>query len=299
MKHTIHNPRIVEKAQLDQKEFKDINSLKVLVEKEAITLKLELDYKMSKTTREKDQMSEFMYYDGNLLIGYIGICQFGGDMLEVNGMVRPEYRRLGVFRQLFAQVKEEWKKREAEDLLLLTDANSLSGRSFIKSLGALHDHSEYDMLLKDGTTKQRPIHDLALRKAGNQDAKEISRQNAIYFQIDETDTALTLPEEEEKRGVTIYMAELNGQSVGKVHLEVSGGKGGIYGLGVLPEYRRKGYGRSILIQAVNILMEKQLSVIMLQVESKNENALSLYQSCGFKVTSTMEYYKLSKNDNNT
>jgi ribosomal protein S18 acetylase RimI-like enzyme len=33
---------------------------------------------------------------------------------------------------------------------------------------------------------------------------------------------------------------------------------------------------------------------MLQVAVKNKNALRLYKSCGFEVTSTMDYYRLSK-----
>ncbi|MPN31713.1 hypothetical protein SDC9_179187 [bioreactor metagenome] len=46
------------------------------------------------------------------------------------------------------------------------------------------------------------------------------------------------------------------------------------------------------MSAIEILKEKGAKDIMLQVEAKNSNALSLYKSCGFEETSTMNYYEL-------
>lgn len=140
---------------------------------------------------------------------------------------------------------------------------------------------------------------LTFRKANNADAWEIQRQNAIYFgdklEEDEAGDAregMIQPEEEEKRGMTIYLAELGQQIVGKVHIQLSPGIGGIYGLGVLPEYRGKGYGRAVLLKAIEKLKEANAGEIMLQVAVENANALGLYQSCGFVETSTMDYYEL-------
>ena len=95
----------------------------------------------------------------------------------------------------------------------------------------------------------------------------------------------------------IFLAEWNQVIIGKVHIERQNGVGGIYGLGVLPEYRGQGFGREILMKAVKELREKQAQQILLQVAVKNKKALSLYQSCGFKETSTMDYFKLTDNQN--
>jgi ribosomal protein S18 acetylase RimI-like enzyme len=104
---------------------------------------------------------------------------------------------------------------------------------------------------------------------------------------------ILLPEEEEKRGMTIYIAKKEDSVIGKVNLQMSeGGTGGIYGLGVLPEHRGKGYGRAVLVQAVEKLKEAKAIEIMLQVAAQNATALNLYKSCGFQETSVMDYYKL-------
>ncbi|TKD69985.1 GNAT family N-acetyltransferase [Pseudalkalibacillus hwajinpoensis] len=296
---TIENPSIKLKFSLDRADYEDIVILReCCLEKENITLKLELDYKLSKSLNEsigKDKINEFMFYDGRKLIGYMGICQFGSETIEVNGMVHPEFREMGVFRRLFSLVKDEWNKRESQHMLLLSDRKSTSGIEFIKSTGAHYENSEYEMFLIGEARGATALKNLNLRKALNRDAKEIARQNAIYFQVNSSEEDLTLPEEESKHGMDTFLAEINQTIIGKVHMEVQNGVGGIYGLGVLPEYRGKGYGRDILMKAVEKLKEKQVQQIMLQVAVKNSNALNLYQSCGFKETSTMDYFKLTKN----
>jgi ribosomal protein S18 acetylase RimI-like enzyme len=236
-----------------------------------------------------------MYYDDDNLIGYIGICRFGGNTLEVNGMVHPEYRRRGIFKTLFSLVKDEWYKRESQRLLLLCDHHSSSGLEFIRHSGNVtHDHSEYEMFLRSGSKQDVKANNVGLKKAMNLDAKEIAWQNSVYFDKEYKEEDLLLPEEEEKCGTSIYLAEVDNKVIGKVHLEVSEGNGGIYGLGVLPEYRNKGYGREILVRAIEKLKERNLKDIMLQVAVKNNRALNLYCSCGFEITSTMDYFEMQK-----
>jgi len=152
------------------------------------------------------------------------------------------------------------------------------------------------MYLTSNPSTDNPQFHVSLRKANNGDAREIARQNAIYFNTELKEDNLVLPEEEEKSGNLIYIGEVDNHTVGKVHVEVRNGVGGIYGLGVLPEYRGKGYGREILLLAIEQLKQQNVRDIMLQVAAKNATALNLYKSCGFTETSVMDYYELSKPD---
>ncbi|MBB6215404.1 ribosomal protein S18 acetylase RimI-like enzyme [Anaerosolibacter carboniphilus] len=294
----IGNLNIKLTGKLEENDYEDINNLQNLCLKvDQTALKLELDYKLGRGERKSENLNninEFMYYDRNKLIGYIGIGNFGGDTIEVNGMVHPDYRRRGVFKRLFSLVKDEWNKRESQKMLLLSDTNSISGLEFIKYTCASYDHSEYEMFLKSNARKNVLLNNVALRKATNNDAKEIAWQDSIYFDIEYKAEDISMPEEEEKYGSVTYIAEIDNKTIGKVRLEIIDGIGGIYGLGVLPEYRGKGYGREILTCAIEKLKEKNAKDIMLQVSVKNKSALNLYQSCGFEETSTMDYYKISK-----
>jgi len=291
---TITRPSIKLTPSLNQEDYNEILRLKeCCLEKEDVTLKLELDHKRNQSLNEsvKNRINEFMFYDDHVLIGYMGICQFGSEALELNGMVHPDYRRMGVFKRLFSFVQDEWNKRESKQMLLLSDRNSTPGIEFSKSTGAHYENSEYEMHLVGEASEAIDMTNLHFRKALKQDAKEIARQNAIYFHMNSEEE---FPEEASLGGMDVFLAEWNQSVVGKVHIEIQHGVGGIYGLGVLPEYRGQGFGREILMKAVKKLREKQAQQILLQVAVKNKNALKLYQSCGFKETSTMDYFKLTK-----
>ncbi len=305
------------KETINEEDYELINELQELCEKEDKTsLKLELDYKLSASLVNDNatclkNANEFMFFDDQYLIGYVGICHFGetASPIEVNGMVHPKYRQQGIFKKLFNLVIEEWKRRNSGDMLLLCDKKSKPGQEFIKNIGAQFKHTEYEMYLKDDILKllQGNMSGITLRKATNQDAGEIARQNVIYFNSNSEETLesngqdiildenLMQPEDEEKRGMTIYIAEKDQQIIGKVHLQMTSNIGGIYGLGVLPKHRGKGYGRAILIMAIKKLQETNASEVMLQVDSENNIAFNLYKSCGFIETSAMDYYELQIN----
>ncbi len=292
----INKPYFKLKEKLDQSDYRDINELKELCLKgEDITLKLELDYKLNRARAEDintNKINEFMYYDEDKLVGYIGICQFGGTALELNGMVHPDYRRRGIFKSLYSLAKDEWTKRKSEKVLLLSDSNSTFGIEFIKHTGAYYHHSEYEMFLRSNPDEKLLSHNVVLRKAENKDARAIAWQNSIYFNIEFKEEDIKMPEDEEKYGTITYMAEVDNLVIGKVNLEMCDGTGGIFGLGVLPKYRKKGYGSEILAKSITLLKERGAKEIMLQVVTKNENALNLYRRCGFKETSIMDYYEI-------
>lgn len=309
---TIQAPWIKLKKHLDQEDYNLINALqKLCINTENISLKLELDYKLVDAFESTEKIglkdiNEFMYFDGQQLIGYIGICCFGGleSPLEITGMVHPEYRRQGVFSKLNDLVLAECKRRNSRSILMLCDKKSSSGQSFIKKIGAVFKNSEYEMYLQENCPepKEKQLSGINLRKAKNSDAFEIGKQNAIYFGdcVPDEDLGLEqnnqaegilLPEDEEKRGMTIYLAEKDNQVIGKVNLQVNDALGGIFGLGVLPEFRGKGFGRATLLRAIEKLKEANISSIMLQVVAENITALNLYKSCGFLETSTMDYYE--------
>lgn len=308
---TVEGAYLKLKCNLDQKDYELIHMLEIqCAQNDQVTLKLELDYKLSDAKNRTantviSDINEFMYFNGEELIGYMGICSFGGitQPLEITGMVHPKYRRQGIFSKLMELVIEECRRRDAEGILALCDKKSISGQGFLKKISAVYKFSEFEMYLNhksyEKVEKQRPS-GITFRKAVNADATGITRQNMIYFgddleeeNEDSEDSSILLPEEEEKRGMTIYIAEKEEKVIGKVNLQMSdSGTGGIYGLGVLPEFRGKGFGRAILTFGVEKLKDANATEVMLQVAAENGTALNLYKSCGFQETSVMDYFEL-------
>ena len=285
----MNNSFIKLKERTDKSDFNDINNLNnACIDYDKIHLKLEIDYKLSnneKYSNNMNKINEFMFYDDNKLVGYAGICDFGGDEIEVNGMVHPEYRRRGIFTRLFSLVKDEFNKRDSKGMLLLSDNNSIGGISFIKRITDDYHHSEYDMNLDMDVIHKENFDNLVFRKAAKEDITKIAGENFEFINDNDIDGILF---------DSTYVLETGNIIIGKVRLEIVDNIGGIYGLEVLPEYRGKGYGRELLIRSINKLKESKVNAINLQVETKNNNALNLYKSCGFKVNYTMDYYILKK-----
>lgn len=288
------------KLELNEGDYKNIKKLEAICyDEQKNNLKLELDYKMRhrKNPIENKIMTEFLYYINEILVGYLGLCNFHGTSVEVSGMVHPKFRKKGIFKKLYMLAKEEWKNMRPSEVLLLCDHTSISGVAFIDDVGAEYVFSEYKMCLNEKKLKVKDDFVVKLRLANSEDEDEINRQGSIYFGPSEQETDDI--KDKEKPSIEVddnfisYMAEVKGEIIGKIHICITKDEGFIYGVGVLPKFRGKGYGREILCSALNILKGKNIKNIFLEVGTENKNAMGLYESCGFEEISVMDYYVVS------
>ena len=281
--------------ELNEEDYKLVKILEaVCYEKQKSNLKLELEFKnrQRKKSIKNKIMLEFLYYENEILVGYLGLCNFGGNTLEVSGMVHPNFRRKGIFKKLYLIAKEEWKKVYSLEVLLLCDHTSISGLAFINSIKAEYVSAEYKMCLNKRKFEVTYENRIKLRLTTSDDVAEVYRQNSIYSGISENEAE----EDIEKSSTTLddsfinYMAEIEGKIIGKIHISITDNEGFIYGFGVLPNFRGKGYGREILSSALDILKKKNVDNIYIEVATENKNALSLYEASGFEEISVMDYY---------
>jgi len=291
---------IVMKVELNEEDIEDVKRLETICHKKQRTdLKLELDFKRNqKDNSIKNKiMVEFLYYENDILVGYLGLCDFGGNTVEISGMVHPIFRRKGIFKKLYLIAKEEWQKISPPEVLVLCDHTSRSGLVFINSIGAEYSSSEYKMWLNKNVIEIEHDYLVKLRLAISEDAVEIDRQTSVYFgepqkkSYDEEvkpDIEKTLIQQNDN--FISYMAELHQKIIGKIHISIIDNEGFIYGFGVLPNCRGKGYGREILMSTLDVLKKKGVDNIFLEVATENKNALGLYESCGFQQVSVMDYY---------
>jgi len=294
---------IAMKLDLNEKDYEDIKKLEeACYEKQKTNLKLELQFKeyQNENSIKNKIMTEFLFYENEVLVGYLGLGNYGGDIVEVTGMVHPGLRRRGIFKKLYLIAKEEWQKICPSEVLVLCDHTSTSGLAFINHIEAEYVSSEYKMHLNKNALGATNEGTVKLRVARSEDAAEINRQTSIYFggspkEVDDESSEIGTEESFIKidDNFISYMAEIKGEVIGKIHISVTDNEGFIYGFGVLPSFRGVGYGREILCSALDILKEKSVDNIFLEVATKNNNALGLYESCGFEEISVMDYYVVS------
>lgn len=286
------NQVICLKEYITEKDYKEINSFQETCSiNDKVNLKLELDYKLEVAKDSEiglNNINEFLYYIDETLVGYLGISSFGSNIGEINGMTHPNWRRKGIFKKLFEIAAKEWSKRNFDKILLLSDGKSDSGGEFINNIGGKYDFSEYRMKRVSSVIPER-INSISLRKAEKDDIKEIAKQNSIYF--NDSEEAIETSEMEKALDEKMYMVELNGKIIGKINIEYSENLAFIFGFGILPNFRGKGYGKAALKEAICLINEKDIYEIELDVECNNSTALNLYKACGFEEKSIMNYYK--------
>jgi ribosomal protein S18 acetylase RimI-like enzyme len=281
------------KQTINENDYRAINELKrICTRKEKLFLKLELDFKLSLPKSDQmgtiDYINEFFCYSGDLLIGYLGSFNLGGNTAELTGMVHPFYRRRGIFTRLYSLALEECRRREIKRVLLVCDNRSSTGMAFLRSIGAVYSFSEYEMSLQKSNPLEEKL-DITLRRANNSDAEAIARINYICFGV--AGYIGSTPEEEAERNRITYMIERNRKVVGKIRTEIRQGQGFISGFAIYPEYRGRGYGRQALKAALHILDKKDIHNVTLEVNAQNKKALHLYKSCGFIEESAIDYFE--------
>lgn len=75
------------------------------------------------------------------------------------------------------------------------------------------------------------------------------------------------------------------------------GEAYITNVAVLPEFRRKGVGKALVEFLVNKMKAEKAEFVTLEVRKSNQNAISLYEKCGFeKVGERKDFYEKPRED---
>src|SRR5258708_22847087 len=113
-----HQQGLVKRRTLMEAEVAEIEQLiAVCDDYEGLHMRLGLD---ELRKRSGDEARDLLYYEDGALVGYLAIDGWGKER-ELTGMVRPGYRRRGIFSQLLAAAKEEYHRLRVRTLILAYD----------------------------------------------------------------------------------------------------------------------------------------------------------------------------------
>ena len=280
---------LVRERILTEEELEEIQQLATLcAERDTIAVRLNWDIMRS---RSGDVTNDFLYYERGELVGYLSLYSFSRREAELSGIVHPDLRRQGLFRLLFQMAQQECAQRGIEKLLLFFDRASASGQAFARSLGAHLDHTEYKMELHEEKRPAVPVlsEGFEIRPATVDDVTDVIQITAISFEMEEEELRSGMASDLRSANRATYLGILQGKVIGAISMVYVNGAS-IYGFGVLPEYRGRGYGRQMLAWTVDKALTNGKRPVTLEVAPENEHALSLYHSCGFRETTTFDYY---------
>ena len=283
--------QIVGRATLTAADLSAIQELEQVCNRfEALALKLNWELMRA---RPAGPTSDFLAYRGGTLVGYAALDGFGNER-ELTGMVHPVYRRQGIGRALLQRALTACRGQGVTKILLVCEHASQSGRAYIDASGRqlFLDSSEYHLQLDAslGAPPRPAPGPLQLRQAGAADVELLTQIQARSFGVAEERAREHVAQHLAEAGSRIYLGEVAGMAVGSVGAIREAAGVYVRGLGVLPEFQGRGYGRGILALVIAAILAEGDTRLALDVATGNRSALALYQSCGFVETNRYDYY---------
>ncbi|MGQ0549689.1 MAG: GNAT family N-acetyltransferase, partial [Armatimonadota bacterium] len=172
---------------------------------------------------------------------------------------------------------------------------SRSGLAFVRAVGPQYRFSEYRMKLEPRSAPQprsTSVRPIGLHQATARDIEVLARLISTSFGRSEEEERARLARDIQRSTHRFFIALVDGEAVGSVGLAAEERRVYIIALNVLPQYRARGYGRQMLAHTVATLRGESWDEILLEVETDNRDALTLYRSCGFHEVTSYGYYQL-------
>ena len=261
-----------------------------------------LDLKLAISTSFATQAAEpyaFLCTLDGALVGFCTLCGDDDPELELCGMVHPAYRRRGIGRALLGAALASARRRLATlRVLVICEDASATGRAFVAAAGGRHSFSENRMEVAAKSPEQAShtsARTLDVREAGPEEAQDLARVIAVSFGQSDDHMAEEIVRDMTVEGDRYFLARLGNEpheAVGAFKIFTDKPKAYIYAFGVLPEYRRRGYGREILEDTLSRLFAEGWTAVGLEVDADNTPAQALYRSVGFHDVTVYGYYVL-------
>lgn len=266
--------------------------LHALAELEARTVeadggRLKLEWSVLEA-RTGENVEDLLWWDGQRLLGFLGLYSFGAPAVELAGMVDPAARRRGIASALLDAALPLCFARSYQQALLVVPRASAAGRSLALARGAVLEHSEHAFALDgppvDGSCDPRT----GLRPATPADVDVLTHLLASGFGHVPDDLGAQLATDSART----LLVEVDGRTVGTVRLSLREDVGAVYGFVVDSAWQGRGIGRDVLRRVCHDLRSEGARRVCLDVAVDNERALGLYTSLGFAAVTTEDYYAL-------
>jgi ribosomal protein S18 acetylase RimI-like enzyme len=238
--------------------------------------------------RQGEATRDFLWLENEQALGFLGLYAFGGNRIEIAGMVDPDARRRGIGSALLEAATPACLAHGGSSVLLVVPRQSVAGHALAVGRGATLEHSEHALLLdqrpQDGPADPR----ISVRAATRDDFEDLSELILSGF-----GHPAQHPHEFDRSGRSRTVIVAFGRvTVGTARLTLEGVRGGVYGFTITPELRGRGIGRDVLRRVTAGLFDAGATTVGLEVAVENDHALGLYLSLGFKQVSTEDYYEL-------
>ena len=94
-----------------------------------------------------------------------------------------------------------------------------------------------------------------------------------------------------------YCLSLNGRTIGYLISMLAVDTADILNIGIDPDFKRQGYGATLLNHLIEELKKRNISEILLEVRAGNQSAIQFYKKQGFEKISVRKNYYMKNSKN--
>ncbi|MBA2654329.1 MAG: GNAT family N-acetyltransferase [Gammaproteobacteria bacterium] len=279
---------LIKTTKLSKNELKEIKNLSIISHNiDGFKTKLYWNILEDRKLPEYDDF--LLYIEGNLA-AYIGVFAFKEDEVELSAIVHPKHRQQGHFKSLLSEVFAELTKRNFKKCLIICNREAEIAMQIVKKLNTTFSHSEYEMV------SQKPVQfpnlpSLELREFTHDDIVDLAQMDAICFNSSLDKMIFRFVNSMNEKNRKVYVALSEGEKIGKVHLRFDDKNHAyIHDLCILPVHRRKKFATAMVLKIMEMLQQKKINRIYLDVEGDNTSAIKLYEQCGYEITAIHDFW---------
>jgi ribosomal protein S18 acetylase RimI-like enzyme len=239
-------------------------------------------------------VEDLLWWSDGRLLGFLGIYSHSAPVLELAGMVDPEFRRQGIGTALLDEALRVCHERAHTATLLVVPRLSVAGRALALRRGGTLDHSEHALRLLGQPSDVRVDPLVTIRAATLPDLPGVYELLTLGFgwRPSAPDDPGNDPGNDHPASVDpdIFVVERHSKLIGTVRLIHEGDTAGVYGFVIHPDHQGRGIGRDVLHRLCRKARADGAKSVNLEVATDNDRALNLYTSLGFTQVTTEDYY---------
>ena len=231
-----------------------------------------------------------LYYDEKKLIGFLSIFFFYNDACEVSIMVAPASRRKGVATKMITEILPLIRSQKIQKLIFSTPFSK--NKAWLANLGFSYQNSEFRMQ-RDSGERLVTNKSVVVRMATDNDIPALCAIDSACF------PAAPPPEVErfyllfKDTNYQLFIAQKGGQPIGKAHVHYQHDGTCLTDIAILPALQGQGFGSALLAHCINSCLSMNRSIISLDVETTNHQALNLYTRLGFVINNAYDFWNIS------
>ncbi|MFI4962557.1 MAG: GNAT family N-acetyltransferase [Legionellales bacterium] len=279
---------IINISQLDDKQLKDLEDLRIRCKKENGSTPNLYTHILA---QPRALPACLLYYKDNTLMGFLSAFFFYQNAVEIALLVDPAIRRQGLATELLKTILPLLQQHGF--LKLIFSSPHLLNNSWLPASNCSFLHSEYFMMRDDLSPVIDGKQSLHFRTATHDDIPVLYSLDEACFHKKPDEAIGRFNNLIDNREYHLIVALQNNHPIGKAHIRWEPQGASLSDIAIIPALQGKGLGTALIAYCINYALSEGRPNVSLDVETHNQRALHLYTQLGFTIKNACDYWTIN------